>query len=249
MENRGQPISGPWAARLPIADVAAAAALRLLPGVSACFVAGELWLRGGDISEALERALARLAPAARFTVLGDGALVPHGRRLPDGYLPAHAAWAPLGELLRPRIDSAALPASPVARVTIRLERSSDERAATVLVTDLNTFVQYADGAPAVRLERLHFAADQSRAVIRGEPLPPLPGARYSEQSGIAAPCGLAWRPAIDAPSLRRVLGLADGDLALLALDGTWQHLPAAAFVRARRSAVRFTARPPEGEGR
>jgi hypothetical protein len=236
--------------RLPIADVAAAAALRLLPGVNACVVGGDLWMRGDKTSAALERALVRLAPAGRFAVLRNGALVPRGCELPDGYLPADADWTPLGELVRPRVDSAALPGSPVAPVSIGLVRSHDERGARVLVASLRTFAEYADGAPAIRLERLRFAADQTRAVIWGEPLPPVPGELYAEEAGIAVPCGFAWRPAVDAPSLRRVLGLAEGDLALLAPDGTWQHVPGAAFVRARRSAVRLTVRPPrEGADR
>jgi hypothetical protein len=243
-------VSGAWAVRLPIADVAATSALRLLPGVNACVVGGDLWLRGDETSEGLEHAMVRLAPAGRFAVLRDGALVPQGCRLPDGYLPAGAAWAPLGEFVRPRVDSAAMPALPVARVFVGLERSDQVRAASVLVTSLQAFAEYADGAPAVRLERLRFVADQTRAVIWGEPLPPLPGERYAERAGIAVPCGFAWRPAVDAPSLRRVLGLAEGDLALLARDGTWQHVAAAAFVRARRSAVRLTVRRPrEGADR
>lgn len=236
--------------RLPIADIAAAAGLRLLPGINASVVGGDLWLRGDKTSDELERALLRLAPAGRFAVLRDGALVPRGCQLPDGYLPANAVWAPLGEFVRPRVDSAALPGLPAARVSIALIRSNNERGARVLVASLQTFAEYADGAPAIRLERLRFAADQTCAVIWGEPLPPLPGELYAEEAGIAAPCGFAWRPAVDAPSLRRVLGLADGDLALLARDGTWQHVPAVAFVRARRSAVRLTVRRPrEGAGR
>jgi hypothetical protein len=112
----------------------------------------------------------------------------------------------------------------------------------VLVTTLQAFAAYAEGAPAVRLDRLRFAADGERALLWGDPLPPLPGDRYAECAGVAAPCGYAWRPAVDAGSLAGALGLADGDLALLATDGTWQRVPATSFVRARRSAVRFTSR-------
>jgi hypothetical protein len=110
------------------------------------------------------------------------------------------------------------------------------------VTTLSSFGEYGEGAPAVRLERLLFATDGTRAVIWGDPLPPLPGDRYVERSGIAALCGFEWRPAIDPPSLRRLLALEDGDLALLSSDGAWQRVCAASFVRARRSAIRFTAR-------
>jgi hypothetical protein len=232
----------PWAATLPLAELVAVAALRLMPGVRACVVGDQLWVRGDEAGEEVERALDRVAPAARFSVLPDGALVPRGRLLPDAYLPTEMKWLPLSELLRPVPPPAALPGVLTSRAGLALVRSSEERAANVLVTTLQAFAAYADGAPAVRLERLRFAADGERALIWGDPLPPLPGDRYAECAGVAAPCGYTWRPALDAGSLARALGLTDGELALLATDGTWQRVPAASFVRARRSAVRFTSR-------
>jgi hypothetical protein len=172
----------------------------------------------------------------------DGGLVARGRLLPEGFLPAGAEWVPLAELVRPVVESAGLPGVATARVALTLVRSGEERVANVLVTTLGAFAEYAEGAPAVRLARLRFACDGERVVIWGGPLPPLPGERFAEVAGVAAPCGFAWRPAVDAPSLRRVLGVAEGDLALLAVDGAWQRIAATSFVRARRSAVRFTAR-------
>jgi hypothetical protein len=226
---------------MPVADLATAAALRPFAGVSACVVGDDLWLRADDAPEPLARALTRLAPAARFAVLPDGSLIPLGRSLPQGRLPPDASWSPLADLTRPRLASAALPAAGAVPVALTLVRTSGDAPATVLVTPLTALAAYADSAPAVRLERLRFAADAARAVVWGDPLPPLPGDRYTERAGVAAPCGFDWRPRIDPPSLRRLIGLAEGDLALLDAAGAWQYVPAASFVRARRSAVRFTA--------
>lgn len=247
MEDRGkQPVNGPWAARAPLSLISAAASLRLIPGVSACVVSDDLWLRGDDLNQSMVSALNRLAPTARFAVLSDGQLVPHGRELPQGRLPPDAAWTPLADLLQPKLVSAALPAVPIPPVQLRLERSYEALEATVLIASLRDLADYAHDAPAVRLNRLRFAADSTRALVWGEPLPPLPGERYTERSGIAAPCGFQWRPAIDPPSLRRLLSLAEGDLALLGTDGNWQQLPATAFVRASRSAIRFTVGARQG---
>ena len=236
-------MSRPWAVRVPLSRVSAAAALRLIPGITACAVGDDLWLRGDDDSnQSLERALARLAPSARFAVLPDGALVPHAHSLPNGFLPRGVIWAAIADLLGPQLQSGALPADLPPPLSLTLHRSVRERPATVLVTTMSSLADYGEGAPAVRLERLLFATDGTRAIIWGDPLPPLSGDRYVERSGIAALCGFEWRPAIDPPSLRRLLALKDGDLALLLPDGGWQHLRAASFVRARRSAIRFTAR-------
>lgn len=246
MEGRGNQVGGgPWAARVPVAEVAAVAAVRLTAGVRACVVGAELWLRGEEATEEIERALDRLAPAGRYSVQADEGLVARGRLLPEGCLP-EAEWVPLAELVRPVVASAALPGVVGSRVGVTLVRSSEERGANVLVTTLAEFTAYAEGAPAVRLERLRFACDGERVVIHGEPLPPLPGERFAERAGVAAPVGFAWRPAVDAGSLRRVLGLQDSELALLQADGTWQRISAGSFVKARRSAVRFTARGAAG---
>ena len=223
-----------------MAEVAAVAAIRLTAGVRACVVGEELWLRGEEAGEEIEGALDRVAPAGWYSVMADGGLVARGRLLPEGYLP-QAEWVPLVELVRPVVESGALPGTVGSRVGVRLVRSSEEVGANVLVTTLAAFAEYAEGAPAVRLERLRFACDGERVVIWGAPLPPLPGERLAERAGVAAPCGFAWRPAVDAGSLRRVLGLAEGELALLAVSGSWQRVGAEAFVKARRSAVRFTA--------
>jgi hypothetical protein len=58
---------------------------------------------------------------------------------------------------------------------------------------------------------------------------------------VAVPAGWTWRPALDAAVLRQRLGVEQGELALLAPDGTCEKLSADAFVGATRSAVRLTA--------
>ena len=51
--------------------------------------------------------------------------------------------------------------------------------------------------------------------------------------------------ALGAPGAGALLGLGDGDLALLSRDGEYERIPAEAFVRAERSAVRLSLRQRE----
>jgi hypothetical protein len=114
--------------------------------------------------------------------------------------------------------------------------------ASVLLTSIDGWTAYAIQAPQVRLNRWQFAAAQDgRAIVRGDPLPPLPGERWVEREGIAVPAGWRWSPPVEAAIVRAVFGLEPGDLALWQTDGTWRRIRAADFAPASRAAVRATA--------
>ncbi|HVW35796.1 MAG TPA: hypothetical protein VHB99_00775, partial [Pirellulales bacterium] len=72
------------------------------------------------------------------------------------------------------------------------------------------------------------------------PLAPLGGVQYVEESGIAVPAGWHWSPAVEAAVVRAALGLEPGDSALWFADGSWQKIAADDWVRATRSAARFS---------
>lgn len=229
-----------WAARLPASSAGAAASLRLRPGVEACEAAGELWLRGTEGGEVLARELRRLPGAERFDVLAGGRLRVPGARVPCGAMPP-GPWAPAAAWAMPAAAEAARPGELTQRVMARLEPSDAERPAGVLRVPLAAFTAWAAEAPAARLRPLAFAASAGEALVRGNPLPPLPGALYAEREGIAVPCGWALAPAAGDRAWRERLGLSEGDLALFSPGGSFERIPAAAWARASRSAARAAA--------
>jgi len=232
--------AGPWAVRLPRGSTAAAA-VRLLPGVVACDAADGLWLRGDRSSPSTDLALRMTPGAERFAVGDGGALTIPGRRVPVGTLPT-GDWRPAAERFRPTLPRAALAGRLTGAVQLRLARSDRPRPANVLVLPLAAWAAWAVGAPQVRLRPLSFAGSaDGRVVVRGSPLPPLPGTPYAERDGVAAPAGYEWAPAVDPATVRAVLGTAENDLALLTTDNTWERITADQFVAATRSAVRATA--------
>ncbi|HTL31394.1 MAG TPA: hypothetical protein VL282_19325 [Tepidisphaeraceae bacterium] len=226
---------------LPESEANAVASLRLRDGILACRAGGRIWLRGEQLDDDLEQALHRLAPLGRYELKSNNALVPAGNLLPFGQLP-DGPWIPLSELLQVPRTPAALPARAPAPVALRIVRSTSERPASLLQTSVQEWSRYARSAPLVRLWPLQFAASAQHVLIRGTPLPPLPGLRYYESQGVAVPCGFGWSPAADVATLRRVLGLDHDDLALFDERGNWQRISALQFVQARRSAVRLTLR-------
>jgi hypothetical protein len=140
----------------------------------------------------------------------------------------------------PVIDTPA--ASPQPTV-LRLVRASHELDATWLLTTFETWAAYAVQAPQVRLARWSFVAGRDgRVVVRGAPLPPLPGQRFVDREGIVVPAGYTWSPAVDAQTVRQCWSLDRGECVLWMADGSCQRIALENWVQATRSAVRLTAR-------
>ena len=127
-------------------------------------------------------------------------------------------------------------------VSIRIVRSTEERTIELLVTTVDQWREFALNAPEIRLRHLRFATDgDGNVVVRGIPLPPLPGRQFALQGNIAVQAGFTWEPNVSADVLSRRLGLAADALALFHEDGNFSRIEAEQFVPATRSAVRETA--------
>jgi len=233
-------MSDGWAMSMPLEGAVAAATLRKSTDIEACVVDGRLWLRGTKCSDGLDRSLRKILGAERFHRLSGEETARWGETLPSGLLPK-GPWIPLKQWLQPTVPATVLPGRISERASLRIVRSSTEQAANLLLVEFQKWREYAATAPQARLSRLSFAAsDDGHVLIRGEPLPPLPGTRYIEAEGVARPLGWEWSPAVDAAVIRAAFGLADRELALLASDGSYEVVGADDFVRATRSAVRLT---------
>jgi hypothetical protein len=232
-----------WAAQLP-RDAAAVATFWNVADAEVCEATESLWLRGRHWDDTLELRLRKISGAAVFRIDDDGLLTPGGCLLPTARLPA-GPWRALKCWLEVHLPPAKWPGAVAARAAVGIERvaqrASGAKPATAMLVPLDRFALYVDAAPQVRLRRWSFAAnDAGNVLVRGTPLPPLAGAVLFEDAGVLIPCGFAWTPAIDAASLRRVLQLGEGDLALFGETGAWQSIAADAVVAVTRSAVRAT---------
>ncbi|HWE97184.1 MAG TPA: hypothetical protein VG269_24705 [Tepidisphaeraceae bacterium] len=227
-----------WAVRLPLDKAPVAASLRTWPGVLACETDSCLWLRGSHLTDELTLELRKLPGAERYTLLDDDSVTPIGARVPSGKLP-DTGWQPLAAWIAPAPQPAALSGKLDRRAAMRLVRVGGEERASVLVTNMTAWAEYARSAPQVRLGPLRFAvAADGRALVRGIPLPSIAGTRYVEAEGIAIPCGFRPSPPIDPSVLRTRLGISPTDLALFHEDGSWERLDSNDFVGATRSSAR-----------
>jgi len=235
-------VSDGWAISMPLDGAAAAASLRHAADIEACVANDQLWLRGTRWDDELGRSLRKILGAERFHRLAGDQTARWGNSLPSGKLPL-GPWKPLKQWLQPAAPATVLPAQLGECAPLQLVRSAIEQSANMLLVKFQHWREYATSAPQVRLKPLAFAvSDDGYALIHGEPLPPLAGARYAEADGIARPLGWDWSPAIDAAVLRTAIGIAGRDVALFAPDGSYNVVAADDFVRATRSAVRLTER-------
>ncbi len=230
-----------WAVRMPRAGATAAGRLRAVAGIEACLAGEDLWLHGSEHGEDLEKSLRMLPGAERFLVAADGQLRPIPGSVPRGRLP-DGPWVPLAEWFRLELPVAGLGGRMSRRARLTLVRCFKPEEANLLVVGIEQWEDYAVMAPQVRLDRWQFAAAaDKRVLVRGEPLPPLPGRHWIERQGIAVPAGWTWSPPVEPAVVRRLLSLEGDDIALLHPDGTWERVPGGSFCRACRSAARRTA--------
>ncbi|MGA2258797.1 MAG: hypothetical protein ABSG53_29370 [Thermoguttaceae bacterium] len=230
-----------WAICLGRADPAAVGRLRQVADIEVCERPDQIWLRGPTLDEKLHRRIAAVPGAQRFYVLPDGQLQPVASQLPKDRLPS-GPWVPLPKWLALGLPPAGLAGRSNKRTPMVLVRSAHSETTSVLLTTIDRWEAYAVQAPQLRLDCWHFAvADDGRVVVRGAPLPPLPGQRWVDREGIAVPAGWRWSPPVDAAIVRAAFGLEPSDFVLWQTDGTWQRIRAADFVPASRAAVRASA--------
>ncbi len=231
-----------WCLRTRRCNDAAIRSFRLTPQVTILEDEMEIWLQGPELDDELQLRIRSIPEAEMFHVLPDEQLRRPRERVPCGYLPS-GTWTAIVNWLQPELPVANLSGRINERIALRLVRSNRVTESAVVVTDLETWATYAESAPKVRLDRWMFAvSDDSRVVVRGLPLPPIPGQHYAENEGIATPAGFEWTPAIDARSVRRLLNISDADLVLMSEEGSHELVRGEDFVRATRSAVRVSAR-------
>jgi hypothetical protein len=233
-------INTAWALRLARENASSLAGLRLIPGIEVAGAGDELWLRGQRAEEST--GLLALPAVERYEWQPPDRLRRVDQRIPSQRLPS-LEWQPLDSWLRVELPTAALPANDPAPVALRLARAGREHTPDLLLTRWNEFASFALSAARVRLERWHFAATaDGRVLVRGTPLPPLPGQRFLLQNGVAVPAGFTWLPAVSAAVLARRLGASAEALVMWNEDGTITRFHPEQFVPVTRSAIRTTGR-------
>lgn len=246
-----------WAISLTFADAHSLAALRDIPRAEVCVQETDIWCRGDQLDEITERQLRCVPGAFRYDVVVGEQLTPHGNLVPTGRLP-EASWSPLADWLSVELPQFATTVRPqladIIPVQLTLVRSTAIRDASFLLTTLPRWQAYGETAPAIRLSQWSFAiSGDGRCIIRGTPLPPIAGTQLVEDAGLLVPAGWQWQPAVDAKTIRALLGLQEGDMTIfdtaqINTVANWELIGAGDWVRATRSAIRLSSKRSPADG-
>lgn len=234
-----------WAGRVSTGSVATLGPLRLIRGLEATRTEYNIWVRGVRLKRADEEAIHRVPWEARYELLDGGKLRPVDRLLPEGALP-RGSWAALSDFLRLRLPSHSGPGAASRGVELELRPATAPREPNIIEAARRDWLTYAETAPEFRLQRLVFAVDERNpesVLIRGVPLPPLPGVHFVEAERLAIPAGYQWWPAVTAGSIRRSLACGENEIVILRLDGTCSLIPRSAWMSAARSTIRLMLAP------
>lgn len=241
-----------WVAEISKQHLPELAQLRLLPDVEMAETASSVWLRGETSLEEAQAALSHVPHVRLFHAESAGLRLQGNllvsRTLPTQFGPARTTevderfltvWQPMILGIPVDLPQTRYASGTVMAIAIRLVRSDQVQRSTLLSTTALLWAEFAESAPKVRLDRLAFAmSDDGRVLVRGEPLPSLPGQQYWETDGNVIPVGWASSPSLDGPTLSKSLGRDDDEFLLLRDDGSVESIPKSSFVQASRAAVR-----------
>jgi hypothetical protein len=171
----------------------------------------------------------------------DGVWFRAGRRLPASGVPDDAGARPLSSLLTPAPVGPQVAEYAGERIRLSLSRDGRVRPATLLQCGLEDLARWADGATSRKLESLEATYCGDVVLVRGERLPPMPGGERWWGGDVLVPLGFRPEPELAGDVLRHVLGLADGEVALLDGQGA-EVVPAGAFGPVSRAGIRLASR-------
>lgn len=232
-----------WALVVQRSESVVLAKLYPLGGVSIGEIANDdvVWARGTGTDAELESVIAAIPTGRFYEVLAAGRLRPKGRLLPTTRLP-EVAWVSLRQWLSVCVPTAALPGEVDEACTLALVRKPSAHAhrarEQLLLCHIDELREFLLSAPEHRLTPLRFVVNAVRgeALVRGQPLPSIPGQRYLLEGGVAAPIGYVWSPTVATSVVRSWLGVSDGVLALWTKDGGISEIAEDKFVSASRRA-------------
>lgn len=231
-----------WVARTPLRFAENVADLRRIRGLDVLVDGDVLWLRGDDGAGDLSDRIRSIPDAELFERQPGEQLTRSGETVPCARMP-QGDWQPIARWVELQLPRSGFSATVRDKVNLKLVRSTTPIAANLLETTWKAWFEYVISAPQIRLCRLVYAlSDQDRVLVRGQPLPPIPGRTYFESDGVIFPTGWRFDPEVGPIVVRKILRLGDCELALFAENGSYARIPESAFVQATRSSVRACCR-------
>ena len=203
---------------------------------------GQIWLKGNSAVINLENSLRQLPVRTTFLADEHKNLFVPGKLTPVDRL-KDLQWMSLMEFIKVEPPTAALPGKQSSQLKVKLIPSEKERPGKALLTSLEAWKQFAETAPATRLEAWKFAvSEKNEVLIIGIPLPSLPGKEYWAADDLLIPSGYDFESDLLPRFASQKLCPGRNAYIVFDIDGCYQKIEKEFFVNAIRSAVRLTGR-------
>lgn len=214
--------------------------IRCIPNIQAAISEGFIWLRGIAATGNIDLKIKQIPAQQSYTLDDENYLFPINTVTPIGKL-KEMDWQDLSTFMPVEIPVAALPAQTDLQQPIQLVKAKQMVEGTALLSDLNVLKQYAERAPAIRLQQIRFAVSEyDKVLIVGTPLLPIPGKEYWMRNSMLLPSGYDFEFPIFADLIRSRLALEKDIYLLFDEQGNWEKIPLAHFKQGTRSAIRMT---------
>ncbi|AEE53803.1 hypothetical protein [Haliscomenobacter hydrossis] len=232
-----------WVFIFKKSDLSALGSVRCWPNMQAAETETEIWLRCPVLHSDLDEALRRLPAMYTYRENKDGLLFPVEGLSPIASLPT-LEWINMREFIPVELPTAALPGQMDQTYTLKLVPSSTYHPGAALRTNLSDWQQYAETAPAIRLDQLRFAlAANGEVLVMGQPLPSVPGEEYWLREQLLLPSGYDLELPITATLMAMRENVA-GAKFLFEKNGDWQKIEHNNFVPATRLGIRLSKANP-----
>lgn len=212
--------------------------IRAVPGWKAAMHNDEIWLKGPLDNEKNQLLLHSLPMLRSYEVDEQHRLFPTGKLTPVALL-KELEWQELPVFLPLTLPVSALPATLGDKVSVSLQRSINTQPAYAIQTNFDTWKEYVNTAPLVRLQQLEFAVSASQEVIIvGQPLPGLPGKSYWINGKLLIPAGYDFNPPIIGDLLNQRFRSDGQEFILFNEQGEQTAIAVACFKPADRATIR-----------
>lgn len=205
--------------RIPIQSLAGLAEARCAVGIDVIQDGEHCWLKWHAGSDWLVRWIMPL-PGVELFERRDNQWYPFGSRFPCPGPPEQAAILRLDQVIFPAPFAVADSASnQVTPVRIQLVRDGQPRQATALRCTFEAMIGWVEQSTRRQIESLRGGKCGNEILIVGERIPLLPDARRYWGKRILRPLGYRSEPAVPESALLEVLGLQNGEVALVEAEG------------------------------
>jgi hypothetical protein len=227
-------------ARIPAAALAALGSARCARKIEVLPDGDHFWLRWDEADDRLLRLVLPL-PGIELFVRRDTHWSRFGQRLPCPGPPENVQPQRLDQVLFPeRVEPAPPGSAGLQPCRLHLVADDRPRPTTAARCALAALLYWADTATTAQLHAVRASRVGDEALLLGDHLPLLPGSVRFWGGRVLVPLGMRPEPALPESSLIEVLGLSDGEIAVLA-DDSVQVFAADVFGPLTRSGIRRAA--------